>query len=215
MGKSSANPAQLASRARTSGSALADYPAIDVHPSWVFTTGSAMADVSRGGAVVVVKPRYRSRGLCTCGWVSNPRLLLSSAKVEALIHAARHDCEPAVPLVQPGVMMIVERRRGILDVDGRGGSGQPPQVDQRRGPLPVPRRHASSNRRGRAVPHLTANLLRLIDADCKGTSLQLTDMHLTGNVIASERDCQPHDSAVYREGYSPPRASFRELGEIT
>lgn len=54
-----------------------------------------------GGVVVVVKPRYRSKGQCTCGWVGKPRLLLSSAKVEALIHAARHDCEAAFPLIQP------------------------------------------------------------------------------------------------------------------
>ena len=45
-----------------------------------------------------------------------PRLLLSSAKVDTLIHAARHDCEPAVPLIQRDVMMMM-KRRGILDVD--------------------------------------------------------------------------------------------------
>jgi hypothetical protein len=75
-----------------------------------------MADSGRGGAVVVVRPRYRSRGLCTCGWAAKPRLFLSSAKIEALIHAARHDCEPAIPLIQPGVLMIV-KRQGIADAD--------------------------------------------------------------------------------------------------
>ncbi|MDT5369463.1 MAG: hypothetical protein QOC62_3894 [Mycobacterium sp.] len=69
---------------------------------WVLTTGSGMGHLSgAGGVVVVVKPRYRSKGQCTCGWVGKPRLLLSSAKVEAVIHAARHDCEPAFPLIQP------------------------------------------------------------------------------------------------------------------
>jgi len=78
-----------------------------------------MADLGCGGAVVVVKPHYRSRGLCTCGWAEKPRLLLSSAKIDALIHAARHDCVPAVPLIQIGVSMIMERG-GILDDHPRG-----------------------------------------------------------------------------------------------
>jgi hypothetical protein len=30
------------------------------------------------------------------------RLLLPSAKIDALIHAAEHDCEPAIRLFQPG-----------------------------------------------------------------------------------------------------------------
>ena len=68
----------------------------------VLTTGSGMAHLDGvAGVVVVVKPRYRSRGRCTCGWMDKPRLLLSSAKVDALIHAARHDCEAAFPLIQP------------------------------------------------------------------------------------------------------------------
>ena len=51
-----------------------------------------MGDLGGAGrVVVVVKPRYSSRGLCTCGWVGKPRLLLSSAKVNALIHAAQRD----------------------------------------------------------------------------------------------------------------------------
>jgi hypothetical protein len=167
-----------------------------------------MADVGRGGAVVVVKPRYRSWGLCTCGWVTKRRLLLSSAKVEALIRAARHDCEPAVPLIQPGVMMITERR-GVPGVDCRQGcSGQPPQIERRRGLLRAPRRHPSSNRRRRAVSYSTANRLQLIDTGVKGNLFRLTDTHCTGellqltdpictgNVIASGRNCQPHDWVV-------------------
>jgi hypothetical protein len=62
----------------------------------------------------VVKPRFMSRGLCTCGWAEKPRLLLSSATIDALIHAARRDCVPAIPLIQIGVVMTIERR-GILD----------------------------------------------------------------------------------------------------
>jgi hypothetical protein len=124
-----------------------------------------MTDVDRGGTVVVLRPHYRSMGLCTCGWMAKPCVLLSSAKVEALIHAARHGCEPAVPLIQPGVMMIVERR-GIVDVDGRQGSGQ-----------------LSSSRRGRAVPHAGANLVQLIDTAVIGVLLQLTDTDCTGNVV--------------------------------
>jgi hypothetical protein len=52
--------------------------------------------------------------------VAKPRLLLSSAKVEALIHAAQHDCEPAVPMIQRGVMTIMERR-GIRNVANSAG----------------------------------------------------------------------------------------------
>jgi hypothetical protein len=188
VGKSSANPAHLAQRPHRRW--LTNYSAIDVHPSWVFTTGSAMADGGRGGVVGVVKPRYRSRGLCTCGWVTKRRLLLSSAEVEALIHAARHDC-------------------GVPGVDCRRGcSGQPPQIARRRGLLRAPRRHQSSNRRRRAVSYSTANRLQLIDTGVRGNLFQLTDTHCagellqltdpicTGNVIASGRDCQPHDWVV-------------------
>jgi hypothetical protein len=131
-----------------------------------------MADMGRGGTVVVLRPHYRSMGLCTCGWMAKPRLFLSSATVEALIHAARHGCEPAVPLIQPGVMMIVERR-GILDVDGHQGSGQP-----------------SSNRRGRAVPHSTASPVQLIDAAVTGDLLQLTVTDLQATQLLWEHDGQ-------------------------
>jgi hypothetical protein len=158
--------------ARTAGGCRANKSEIDFHPTWVFTTGSEMADMGRGGTVVVLRPHYRSWGLCTCGWVAKPCVLLSSATVEALIHAARHGCMPAVPLIQPGVMMIVQRR-GILDVDGRQGGGQP-----------------SSNRRRRAVPHSAANLVQLIDAAVTADLLQLTNIDFTSNAIALERDGQ-------------------------
>jgi hypothetical protein len=172
-----------------------------------------MADMDRGGAVVVVKPRYRSRGLCTCGWVAKPRLLLSSAKVEALIHAARCGCEPAVPLIQPGVMLIMERR-GILAVDGRQGGGHPPQVDQRRGLLRAPRRHSSSNRRGRAVPH-SVNLLPLIDTDVTADLLQLTDTDFMGNAVACGTRLPASRLGRSRIRYSPPLGFFRKSGIVT
>ncbi|MDT5335984.1 MAG: hypothetical protein QOD90_1489 [Mycobacterium sp.] len=87
-------------------------------------------EVGRAGAVIVVKPRDMSRGVCPCGWATNPRLPLSLAKINAPIHAARHDCGPAIPLIQPSVVMVMERR-GILDVDcPQGCSGQLPQVGQ-------------------------------------------------------------------------------------
>jgi hypothetical protein len=64
---------------------------------------AAMGD-SRGGrgVVVVTRVRYRNQARCTCGWIGKASVLLSSAKVDALLHAARDDCEPAIPLFQPG-----------------------------------------------------------------------------------------------------------------
>jgi hypothetical protein len=58
---------------------------------------------SRGekGVVVAIRPRHRAQGRCSCGWVGPPRMLLSSAKVDALIHTAHGDCEAAIPVVQP------------------------------------------------------------------------------------------------------------------
>jgi hypothetical protein len=137
-----------------------------------------MADVDRGGTVIVVKPRYMSRGLCTCGWVAKPRLLLSSAKVEALIHAAQHDCEPAVPLIQPGVMMIMVRR-GILDGDCH-----------------------------RAVRQSTSNhLLKLTEREFTEDSLQLIDADISGNAITLWQGLPVSRFGRYCMGYSPPRAS--------
>jgi hypothetical protein len=102
------------------------------------------------GVVVVVKPRYRSRGQCTCGWMGKPRLLLSSAKVDALIHAARRGCEPAVPLIQPDVMIMM-KRRGMLDVDspqdGLAPAGSPLA---RKCPLPLAYRCSNTTARAGA-----------------------------------------------------------------
>ena len=70
-------------------------------------TVKAMGDLGGGpGVVVVIRPRYRSQARCTCGWLGKTRLLLSSARVEALIHAAQTDCEPAIPLVQSWAVPI-------------------------------------------------------------------------------------------------------------
>ena len=67
---------------------------------------ATMGDLGgRRGVVVVIRPRHRSQARCTCGWIGKARLLLSSAKVDALIHAAQHDCEPAMPLFQPGAVV--------------------------------------------------------------------------------------------------------------
>jgi hypothetical protein len=53
------------------------------------------------GTVVAVRPRHRAQGICSCGWAGRRRLLLSSARVDALVHAAGHGCGAAIPLVQP------------------------------------------------------------------------------------------------------------------
>jgi hypothetical protein len=62
---------------------------------------------SRGaqGVVVVIRVRYRNQARCTCGWIGKTSLLLSWAKVDALLHAARDDCEPAIPLFQRGAVV--------------------------------------------------------------------------------------------------------------
>jgi hypothetical protein len=167
---------------------VADQSTIDYHPIWVFTTGADMADVGREGAVYMLRLHYRSRGLCTCASTAKPCLFLASAKVEAQSHAARHGCELAVPLIQPGVMTIFARR-GVLAVESRQAlGGQPPQVNQRRGPRQAPCRHSSSKHRGRAVPHPIPNrFLQLTDPDVAGFVLRLTDRNFTGNAIASGR----------------------------
>jgi hypothetical protein len=172
-----------------------------------------MSNMGRGGIVVVVRPRYRSSGLRTCGWMAKPRLLLSSAKVEALIHAARHDCEPAVPLIQLGVMMTMARR-GTLGVDCRQArGGQPPWVDHRQGVLQALRWHSSSNRRDRAAPHSTANLLlQLTHTVSTADRLQLNNTNNTGNAIADGTQLPASRVRRHHMGYSPPRASSEGQG---
>ena len=54
---------------------------------------------------MVVRLRRRNQARCTCGWIGKASLLLSSAKVDALVHAAGDDCEPGIPLFQPGAVL--------------------------------------------------------------------------------------------------------------
>jgi hypothetical protein len=64
--------------------------------------GKPMGDLGGGGGTVVaIRPRHRAQGMCSCGWAGRPRVLLASAKVDALVHAASHGCQAAIPLVQP------------------------------------------------------------------------------------------------------------------
>ena len=53
------------------------------------------------GTVVAVRPRHRPQGMCSCGWAGPRRVWMSSARVDALVHAASHGCQAAIPLVQP------------------------------------------------------------------------------------------------------------------
>jgi hypothetical protein len=65
------------------------------------------------GVVVVIRLRRRNQARCTCGWIGKASLLLSSAKVDALLHAARNDCDPGVPLLQPGAV-VATKSEGVL-----------------------------------------------------------------------------------------------------
>lgn len=49
-------------------------------------------------------------------------MLLSSAKIDALIHAARDGCAPAMPVVQPDIINAL-MPPGILAVECPGGCG--------------------------------------------------------------------------------------------
>jgi hypothetical protein len=60
--------------------------------------------------------------MCSCGWSGRPRLLLSSAKLDALIHAAARGCGTAVPLVQPEAITVVQPP-GILITECPAGCG--------------------------------------------------------------------------------------------
>jgi hypothetical protein len=64
-----------------------------------------MGSTGGRGVVVVIRLRRRYQARCTCGWLGKATLLLSSAKVDALLHAARNDCDPGVPLFQPGAVV--------------------------------------------------------------------------------------------------------------
>jgi hypothetical protein len=74
------------------------------------------------GVVMAIRPRYRSRGQCSCGWIGKPHLLVSSARIDALVHAAQRGCEPAIPLVQPEIITAVTPP-GMLMVECPAGCG--------------------------------------------------------------------------------------------
>ena len=74
------------------------------------------------GVVAVIEPRHLAQGRCSCGWLGKPRLTTSSAKVDALMHAAQRGCAPAWPLLQrEGVIAL--KPPGILVVDCPAGCG--------------------------------------------------------------------------------------------
>lgn len=157
-----------------------------------------MTHLGRGGAVVVVKPRYMSRGLCTCGWAARPRLLLSSAKIDALIHAAQHDCEPAVPMIQIGVVLTIERQ-GILDVDRPHGCiGQLRQVD-----------HKTGRPRADTRPEIV-EAARV--AFHHQPFFQLTITDYSANAIGRGKQRPVSRMDRYRAGYSPRRDSPESQG---
>lgn len=87
-----------------------------------------LASLTRGdpggdkGVVMAIRPHHSSRGQCSCGWVGKPRLLLSAAKCDALVHAAECDCQPAIPLVQPEPVNALQPS-GMLVVECPAGCG--------------------------------------------------------------------------------------------
>jgi hypothetical protein len=72
--------------------------------STVMSAGDSEGDK---GVVIAIRARHRPRAMCSCGWAGRPRVLLSSAKVDALVHAANHGCGVAIPLVQPETVNAV------------------------------------------------------------------------------------------------------------
>jgi hypothetical protein len=88
-------------RLRTTAAGNGTTPAASVvgriRPGAIYGTGVPRDDTA---VVVAVRPRHRARGRCSCGWVGPLRVLLASAKVDALVHAACRGCEPAIPLVR-------------------------------------------------------------------------------------------------------------------
>jgi hypothetical protein len=53
----------------------------------------------RGIVRVLIAPLPRQKAVCTCGWRGRRRLLRSFAVADALLHASRAGCHPAVPLL--------------------------------------------------------------------------------------------------------------------
>jgi hypothetical protein len=77
-----------------------------------------MGSTGGRGVVVVIRLRRRNQARCSCGWIGKASLLLSSAKVDALLHAAGNDCYPGVPLFQPGAV-VLSKSQGVLKADNR------------------------------------------------------------------------------------------------
>ena len=64
------------------------------------TPSSALPSPAETPAVVrVLISRFRRQARCGCGWTGRRRLLRGVSVIDALTHAARHGCRPAVPLV--------------------------------------------------------------------------------------------------------------------
>lgn len=71
----------------------------EAHDTSVVSAGDA-GRLPSDGRVSVSRCGWQWRGHCTCQrWTSRRRLLRSVAVLDALTHAARCGCEPAVPLV--------------------------------------------------------------------------------------------------------------------
>jgi hypothetical protein len=82
-----------------------------------------LGDLGDGrGTVVAIRPRHRAQGMCSCGWAGRSRVLLSSAKVDALVHATSHGCQAAIPLVQPEAVDVLNPP-GELTVRCQAGCG--------------------------------------------------------------------------------------------
>lgn len=64
------------------------------------TPSSALPSSAETPAVVrVLVSRFRRQARCGCGWTGRRRLLRGVSVIDALTHAARHGCQPALPLV--------------------------------------------------------------------------------------------------------------------
>ena len=83
-----------------------------------------MGDSTGGrGVVVVVRLRRRNQARCTCGWIGKASAALLGQS-HALVHAARNDCEPGIPLIAAGGSCAYQ-------VPGRPQSRQPNGPDVR------------------------------------------------------------------------------------
>jgi hypothetical protein len=82
--------------------------------------------VARGdsaGVVIAMRPRHSSRAQCSCGWIGRSHMLLSSAKIDALIHATKGGCQPAIPLAQSETAGSFASPE-VLTVECPGGCGE-------------------------------------------------------------------------------------------